>query len=140
LLSSPRLSGKYGEALAAMIKAGRARPLLLVNWTYDAALYANPEVERPAHTADIRAAHDRLAAIANLREIRVSQVWERVRRDHPEIQLTEDGNHPSVAGSYLVALAVYASISRRSVAGATYVPAGLSEADAASIRRIVEMS
>jgi hypothetical protein len=48
-----------------------------------------------------------------MREVHVSKIWEKVRNDHPEIRLTEDGNHPTVAGSYLVALAVYASISGR---------------------------
>jgi hypothetical protein len=72
-----------------------------------------------------------------LREIEVSQIWERVRAEHPDIELTENGNHPSVAGSYLLALAIYASLSGRPVDHVTYVPPGLSLEQAGAIRHVV---
>jgi hypothetical protein len=126
-----------GEALAALWKPARGRPWLLVNWTYDPSLYVNPDAERPPHTAMIRSDHDQLARRADLREIGVSQIWERVRAEHPDIRLTEEGNHPSIAGSYLLGLAIYASLSGRPVDHVTYVPRGLSPEEAGAIRRVV---
>ncbi len=59
-------------------------------------------------------------------------VWSHVRDQHPGIDLyASDGSHPSVAGSYLVACTMYASIFRSSPVGA-YHPAAL-HADTASL-------
>lgn len=41
----------------------------------------------------------------------VGRAWREVRRNHPEIELyTEDNFHPSLAGSYLVANTIFATI------------------------------
>jgi len=126
----------YGEVLAGAAHPARGRPLLIVNWTYEPELFGHPE-GRAAHTEYVRRAHDWLARRGDLREVHVSEIWEKVRAHHPEIRLTSDGNHPTVAGSYLLALAVYSSVSGRSVAEVTYSPPDLSTKDAAAIRRIV---
>src|SRR3954451_5046872 len=60
-----------GEALAALWRPAGGRPWLLVNYTYDPSLYANPDVERPPHTVMIRSDHHQLARRADLREIGV---------------------------------------------------------------------
>jgi hypothetical protein len=39
--------------------------------------------------------------------IETSDVWESFIQNHPDISLYLDGNHPSVAGSYLSALMIY---------------------------------
>jgi hypothetical protein len=41
----------------------------------------------------------------------VGEVWERVRREHPEISLYDnDGSHPAPAGSYLAACVIYVAL------------------------------
>ncbi len=51
--------------------------------------------------------------------------------------LYEDGNHPTVYGSYLSALMIYGFISGGDVTQVTYRPAGVDEVSAQEIRRIV---
>jgi hypothetical protein len=126
----------YGEVLASAAHPARGRPWLIVNWTYGPELFNNPD-DRPAHTDHVRRSHDWLARRGDMREVHVSEIWEKVRNDHPAIRLTSDGNHPTVAGSYLLALAVYSSISGRSVANVDFSPPGLSPDEAAVIRHIV---
>jgi hypothetical protein len=128
---------QYGEKLARTLHPVRNRPWLTVNWAYDDSEYRDPKVDRPNHLKWIRWGHDRLARASDLREVDVGRIWEKVRNDHPAIRLTEDGNHPTVAGSYLYALAVYAQLSRRSVANISYVPAGLDKDEADVIRHVV---
>ncbi|MFL6778433.1 MAG: hypothetical protein ACJ8E8_05265, partial [Sphingomicrobium sp.] len=100
----------YGQRLATMAHPLRGQPWLVVNWAYDPSKYNDPDVGRPSHLRAMRDGHDALAERADLREVDVSSIWEKVRNAHPTIQLTSDGNHPTVAGSYLLALAIYAKL------------------------------
>ena len=127
---------KYGIVLAGSIKTRRHRPMLIVNWAYDPNLYPSGE-GRPGHLAKIRSGHDTLAYTAALEEISVSQAWERARSEFPSIKLTIDGNHPSVAGSYLVALAIYAKLSGKPVSSVRYAPLELTTSEAEALRRVV---
>jgi hypothetical protein len=137
--SSPELSEafqRYGAALAAMARS-RHRPLLIVNWAYDPDLYPSGE-GRSSHLDQIVNAHDLLASGSNLGEIEVSKMWERARSENPSIKLTSDGNHPSAAGSYLVALAIYSKLSGRSVTSLDYAPQELARSDADALRQVVD--
>ena len=82
--------------------------------------------------------HAKLASTANLSRINVAGSWERVRDANPAIMLTSDGNHPTVAGTYLYALATYARLSNGPVAGVRFVPEGLSASDAKILRDAVD--
>jgi hypothetical protein len=139
---SPELSEaflRYGSALAMMAHARRHRPSLIVNWAYDPDRYPSSE-SRSSHLQEIAADHHFLASSTNLQEIEVSQIWERARSEDPSLGLTTDGNHPSAAGSYLVALAIYAKLSGRSVSAASYVPPELSTSDSYALRQLVDSS
>ena len=64
--------------------------------------------------------------------------WRRVLREHPEIELYEpDATHQSVAGSYLAALVFYKTLTRRDVTKTTFLPAGVSETDANTLKTLV---
>ena len=69
--------------------------------------------------------------------VNVGRIWGYVEHDHPDIPLTEDGNHPSLAGSYLFALALYGDLSGHDVGAVTYVPDGLDPVVAAKLRQTV---
>ncbi len=69
--------------------------------------------------------------------INVGRLWEEVGHDDPEIPLTEDCNHPSLAGSYLFALALYGDLSDHDVGEEIYVPAGLKPVVAVKLRQTV---
>ena len=49
-----------------------------------------------------------------------------MRRKYHDISFTQDGNHPSLAGSYLYALLLYADLSGHDVGNVTYAPTGVS--------------
>ena len=129
---------EYGSKLAAAAKVKQGRPWLIVGWPYDVRLYDDPGFDRAAHLALLTEMHAKLASEADLGRINVAGAWEALRLSHSAIQLTTDGNHPSVAGTYLYALAVYAQLSNGTVAAVTYVPDGVSATDAEAIRQAVD--
>lgn len=62
----------------------------------------------------------------------------RVLKEHPKIELYEaDSTHPSVAGSYLAALVFYKTLTGRDVSKTTFLPDGVCETDANTLRTIV---
>jgi hypothetical protein len=64
--------------------------------------------------------------------------WWRALKEHPEIELYEaDASHQSVAGSYLAALVFYKTLTRRDVTKTTFLPAGVSQADANPLKAVV---
>lgn len=134
---------EYGPKLAEEARLSAGRPLLVVGWPYDASAYQEPAyVEagfgRSEHLELLRENHAKLASAANLGRINVAGAWERARLSNPSIKLTSDGNHPTVAGTYLYALAVYAQLTNGSVVGVTHVPDGLSSDDAKALREAVD--
>ncbi|HEY5457997.1 MAG TPA: hypothetical protein VIJ81_00830 [Sphingomicrobium sp.] len=129
----------YGAKLAAIARVNNGRPRLVVNWAYDPAEYqGDAEGYRELHLERIKAAHARLASEANLARINLAGLWESVRHSHPSIRLTSDGNHPTMAGSYLYALAIYANLANDRVANVAYVPDGLNPDDAKALREAVD--
>ena len=129
----------YGARLAAIARLRGHRPMLVINWAYDPALYENDQlgVGRDEHLARIKAVHRRLASDAGLDAANVAGVWEKARLARPKLALTLDGNHPTLAGSYLFALALYARLTDRPIKDVGYVPDGLDPADAAYLRDAV---
>jgi len=129
----------YGAKLAAIAKVYKGRPRLVVNWAYDPSEYeGDAEGYRQMHLERIKAAHARLASEANLSRINLAGLWESIRHSHPSIRLTSDGNHPTMAGSYLYALAIYANLANDRVADVAYVPDGLNPDDAKALREAVD--
>jgi hypothetical protein len=117
----------YGPRLLKAIKLSGGRPDLVVNWSYEStAAYPFSEADREGYQNDINAGHALIAQQSDARQIRLSTLWDDVRRDHPEIPMTVDGNHPTLAGSYLYALLLYRALSNDDIAKVTFVPAGLS--------------
>jgi len=133
----------FGPKLAAAAQLSSGRPRLVVGWPYDSKAYEEEDYAaagfgRSEHLQLIKEMHAKLASDANLDRINVAGAWETARLSNPSIQLTSDGNHPTVAGSYLYALAVYAQLSNGPVAQVTYVPDGLSDNDAKALREAVD--
>lgn len=62
--------------------------------------------------------------------------WKRMREEFPAINLySSDGSHPSIAGSYLVACAMYSTFFRRTTVGATFTST-LDAMTAATIQQV----
>lgn len=127
----------HGRNLAGIAKVNSGRPRLVVNWVYDPSQYEGTSGNRFRHLEKIKAAHAELAAETDMSRVNLAGLWEMVRQGH-SIRLTTDGNHPTVAGSYLYALALYAHLSMGPVAHVTYVPDGLDPKDAEALRNAVD--
>lgn len=132
------LFNRYGPRLAEAAAVREGRPTLLVNWPYDRSMYDHPDYDRAEHLAFLRRINARLAEEAKLDRVNLAGLWESVRLAHPDVALTTDGNHPSVAGSYLYALAVYKHVTGADVTPLQYVPGGLDPAVAATFREAVD--
>jgi hypothetical protein len=131
----------FGAKLAGVAKVSHGQPTLIVNWPYDPSVFAGTQgYKRDEHLAFLRNINADLAGEAHLDRINLVGVWEAVRVSHPEIALTIDGNHPSVAGTYIYALATYRGLTGHSVEASTYVPRGLKADAAALLRRAVDES
>lgn len=129
----------YGEKLATIAQVNGGRPTLLANWPYDPEHFRDyPAYDRPQQLAWVHHIHYRLARDAQTKLLNLADLWETVRTDHPELKLTVDGNHPSLAGSYLYALAVYTFVTNEPVGRLSYAPDGLAPADAATLRTEVD--
>jgi hypothetical protein len=135
----------FGARLARIAKLNEGRARLLVGWAYEPELYADPDynsigLRRSDHLELIKSAHAQLATNANLSLISLADPWELIRQSHPSILLTSDGNHPTKAGTYLYALAVYAALSNQRVAAVTFVPEGVKDDEAKALREAVDRS
>lgn len=69
------------------------------------------EKEHPEQQAIMTEVYQKMAAEHDALLIPVGQVWDTIRREHPEIEMYwTDGKHASVYGSYLVAATAYAAL------------------------------
>ncbi len=125
----------------------RTPPLLIVNWAYDRSEYdgaGDPalakEVDdgRAQHIRAIQGAHAELARRTGAHAVNVGKVWEILHAGLPAVPLTSDGNHPTPAASYFVALCLYHAMSGRDVAAVSWAPGGVPAETAAQIRHLVD--
>lgn len=130
----------YGSKLAEASRLTNGRPRLVVNWAYDPPLYQGDSggVVRANHLELIKSMHSRLGSEADMTTVKLAGLWETVRGRHPSIKLTTDGNHPTIAGSYLFALALYANLSNGSVGEVTYAPDEIDPKAAEALRSAVD--
>ncbi len=129
----------YGIELARVANVHEGRPALLVNWPYDPSEFKGDEgYVRSEHLAFLRSINARLAADAKLERVNLAGAWVSIRLANPGLKLTSDGNHPTIAGSYLYALAVYKHVTGANVAALSYVPSGLDPATAKMLRDSVD--
>jgi len=109
------------RTLAGKAQAVGAVPLLFMTWAYKDGLPASGLPTYEAMQQQIDAGY---LGIANELEVPVAPVgftWYMVHNDHPGIGLwSDDGSHPSVAGTYLAACVFYASIFRQSPEGLSF--------------------
>ena len=99
----------YAERWANEIRKHGAVPVFFLTW----ARKATPEDQAALNYAYIHTAKTTHAVVAP-----VGLAWERLRQKDPTVDLYYiDGSHPSAAGSYLAACAIYAAIFRKNPVG-----------------------
>lgn len=87
----------------ADVRASGARPFVMMTWAYK----NKPEMTRQLADATIE-----VADANNVSVIPVGLAFERALQDHPTIELVRsDNRHPTVAGTYLEAAVLFASLS-----------------------------
>lgn len=128
----------FGERLVSEASSRGSRPTLFVGWNYGSKLFE----DRPPGTEEryyrrIQGDHQRLADRTGARLANVGRVWKRLLGTNPSLQLMSDGNHPTLAGSYVTALVFYARLAEGGIESVTYVPSGLDEEEAAQLRLLV---
>ena len=111
---------------------------MIINWGYGEALYGGyPPETRRLYVDRLEKAERDLADANGAQVIDTSAVWEKVHAAEPDLQLYEDGNHPTVYGSYLSALMLEGFLSGGQIAKTSYDPPDAKKDDAAAIRTAV---
>ncbi|WP_374384040.1 hypothetical protein [Dongia sp.] len=133
-----------GAKLLAAANAQHSPAALIVNWAYSTDFFAglggtsyDPSQLRGLYLTSVQLDHRRLSESTGAKLVNTCLAWEAALRRDPQLQLYKDGNHPSLAGSYLAALTVYAFLSHQDVGKVTYVPRGLDDATAQTLIEIV---
>ena len=109
------------RTLANRVELVGAVPVLFMTWAHrdgmpEAGLSGYQEMQQ-----QLDAAYIGIAAKLDIPVAPVGFTWDMVRHDHPEIGLwSDDGSHPSTAGTYLAACVFFASIFRQSPEGLTF--------------------
>jgi len=130
---------RYGTKLIGEARGNGSVPLLYVTWAYaeNFEYYDSRPELRHRYYDIMQQSHQRLAARTSTDMVNVGEAWQRLLAQNPAFSLYEDGNHPTVHGSYLAALMLYGSLCGRECGKVSYVPAGISDTDAEQIKDIV---
>ena len=104
-----RYFAPYAKKWVSEIRKAGAIPVFYLTW----ARKATPEDQRELNYAYVHVAKETKSVVAP-----AGIAWSLVRQRQPEIELFyKDGSHPSPAGTYLSACAMYASIFQRDPTG-----------------------
>ena len=128
----------YGERLIRAARGTSGRQWLIVNWNYDASMWQGSDPDGSGHAAYGAATQSATLALAErtgAKVVNVGRVWAGVEGGYPEIGLTQDGNHPTLAGSYLFGLVLYSALSGTDADRIGWRPDQLDEARALPLRQ-----
>jgi len=127
----------YGRKLITAGRQSGSPVAVIVNWAYGESIYADaPPGSRDEAIGTVEQITRGLADQADAKVIDTCATWERIHAAHPRLPLYEDGNHPTITGSYISALMIYRFLSGGSVEQATYLPDGVNAQTAEPIKRI----
>ena len=129
---------RFGSRLALEARKAGSPVALVVGWVYGEELFDGYAGSRDRLDRDIQREHRRFAEDNRVELINVGRVWRSVERGDPALTLTTDGNHPSIAGSYLEALAIYRYLADSPVFAAAYRPKAIDAPCAQLMAREVE--
>lgn len=140
-LWQPTVFGAYADRFGALATTVRARALWFATWARREGdgIYAEPFTG--GTTAAMTARLESGYAMAQTRNggalVRVGEAWRRALAARPALALhSDDGSHPSVAGTYLAACVFYGALVGGELSADSDVAAGVSAADAAALREI----
>lgn len=126
----------YGKQILG-VGAARSQPAIISDWTFRRRFYEKNNWGRSDHYELSQSHYHALASETGSQLVDVARVWERIRDQELPFSLYKDDDHPTLEGSYLVALVVFASLSNADVNSVTYVPWGMEDEDADLLRNLV---
>ena len=99
LAESRRLLMEYTRRFAEVVRTSGATPALYMVW---------PSTSRTADFPGVSTSYGAAARAVDGRLLPAGDAWRQVLREHRDIALySDDGLHPTFAGSYLAALVIY---------------------------------
>lgn len=117
----------YAKRHSATVRKHGATPVFFMSWAY---------ADKPEMTAQLAEAYTKAANDNDAFVIPAGLAFARSIAQRPDINLyAPDKRHPSLAGTYLSAATVYASLFKKSPAGAKY-NAGLDDATARHLQTV----
>lgn len=120
---------KYAPMFVDEIRKTGARPVLLMAWGYRRLGWIS--------TAQIAEAHREVGKQLGVDVAPVGLAWERVMKERPDLNLfAPDFEHPSMLGTYLETLVVYATVFRKTLTDPSYVPSGVTPDAATFLKRV----
>lgn len=126
----PQLKALFGETAAKDAEIARkhgADPVLFMSWAY---------ADKPEMTEQLAEAYTTAGNASNMLVIPAGLAFARAKKENPDLVLNvEDKRHPTLAGTYLAACTVMASVYGRSPVGNTY-HAGLDDKTAAFLQKV----
>lgn len=128
----------HGLKLLAATKTVEPPMLVIDHMATEAFHERHYSVTRAEHAEAEQENVRTLATAAGADVIDVASIWDQVLAQGVPFPLYKDGNHPSLHGSYLIALVIYAKLSGSDVRDVTYVPWRMSNEDAELLRNKVQ--
>lgn len=123
----PVLTVEYGSRFAALARAHGARPMIFGTWARQ---------DKPEEQDQLDRTYGELAHACGGSLVPVGAAFASVRTTRPDLNLYERDNlHPSLAGSYLAACTLYASLFDQSPVGLPSGPALVAKADVELLQR-----
>lgn len=117
----------YAKKNADTVRKHGAKPVFFMSWAY---------ADAPEMTAQLAEAYTQAANDNNVFVIPAGLAFARSVAQRPELNLyVADKRHPSLAGTYLAACTVYASLFKKSPVGLNYT-AGLDESTAKFLQAV----
>jgi hypothetical protein len=109
LAESRRLLVDYTRRFAEVARASGATPALYMVW---------PSTSRASDFPGVSTSYSAAARAVDGRLLAAGDAWRQVLREHRDIALySNDGLHPTFAGSYLAALVIYRELNASPVVG-----------------------
>lgn len=134
-------SGMFVNGSRLLAGTAEQPPAIIISWEATEAFCQKHYSMSRAQVAAVAGENLRGLAIATGSDvIDIGRVWDRVAAAELPFSLYKDGNHPSLEGSYLAALVVYAGLSHADVTQVTYVPWSMSGSDAKLLRERAQAS
>jgi hypothetical protein len=143
LFSAYKGVGKWSEAA----REKGIQPVLFMTWPrqpetpwYDSSSESNEFFGSPeAMYQKITISSNVLAKEYAMSKVPITDYWVYMLDHHPEIPLyAQDGSHPSVQASYMIALLFYKMLTQSQVHDVTYAPSGVSAYQREVIKALVE--